>query len=457
MILLIVTVIVGSSYHNYFEKIDYNTEENFKLRNKSEISSVDTKYLSEKSIDPFITHLPVLMIDTNGQVIEKETDTWGKIGIYYNLQGENNIMDSPDVVINCTVNLRGASSYSGFDKNQYRITLYNKKKGKNYEYPLAGMGRNSQWILHGPFLDKTLIRNALCYDLGREMFSWAPDNRYVEVFRDGKYEGVYLLVEPVSNGESRLRLCEFGLLSGETAYILKRDRSGTEENKILTWGIVNGKTINEMSISYPTDKKITRIQRQWILNDIGQFEKDLYEGGKNYDNYIDVNNFADYFILNELALNNDAGKLSTYVYKDLREKLRLAVWDFNNCFDNYIWFSMDYTEFHMIDAPWFDQLIKDREFIDIINRRYYEYRKTILSTENLFKIIDRKRAYLGDAIERNYKIWGYAFQLSLLINDTEVKRDIITYEESINQLKDSIEKRLEYMDTHLKDLYLYCQ
>ena len=49
--------------------------------------------------------------------------------------------------------------------------------------------------------------------------------RFVELFVDGEYQGVYLAVEPVTNGESRLRLSKFGLLSGETAYIVSRDRS----------------------------------------------------------------------------------------------------------------------------------------------------------------------------------------------------------------------------------------
>ncbi|MDY4116893.1 MAG: CotH kinase family protein, partial [Blautia sp.] len=96
---------------------------------------------------------------------------------------------------------------------------------------LAGMGANSEWVLNGPYLDKTLIRNKLVYDLARELNGWAPDTRFVELFVDGEYQGVYLAVEPVTNGESRLRLSEFSLLSGETAYIVSRDRSDTESEE----------------------------------------------------------------------------------------------------------------------------------------------------------------------------------------------------------------------------------
>lgn len=55
-----------------------------------------------------------------------------------------------------------------------------------------------------------------------------------------KVIGVYLAVEPVTNGESRLRLAEFGLLSGETAYVVNRDRIDTGTEEIETWGKTKG-------------------------------------------------------------------------------------------------------------------------------------------------------------------------------------------------------------------------
>ena len=205
------------------------------------------------------------------------------------------------------------------------------------------MGANSEWVLNGPYLDKTLIRNKLMYDLSRELNGWAPDSRFVELFVDGKYQGVYLAVEPVTNGESRLRLAEFGLLSGETAYIANRDRVDTGSEELETYGKTAGYTNNAMYLEYPSSKKVTEKQKEYIENDISQFEKVLYgdnfqDKWSGYQKYIDVDNWIDYFIINEFAMNYDAGNLSTYVYKELGGKLQLAVWDFNNGFDNYQWF-----------------------------------------------------------------------------------------------------------------------
>jgi hypothetical protein len=59
---------------------------------------------------------------------------------------------------------------------------------------------------------------------------WAPDSRYFELYVDNEYQGVYLAVEPISSGNERIKLEPFGLLSGETPYIIRRDRVGTSTN-----------------------------------------------------------------------------------------------------------------------------------------------------------------------------------------------------------------------------------
>ena len=459
MVGLLVCAIVGASI--IYSKEDLgNMKREDKQYSDGTVCKADMKLLNEYGIKPFTSSLPVLMVDTGNQQIGKSQGVWSKLGILDHGAGGNDITDSPDTVLNCTIKQRGASSYRVFDKLQYRLKLYKKKKGGVLNYPLCGMGKNSEWVLNGPFLDKTLIRNSLVYDTARKIMDWAPDNRYIELFVDGEYQGIYLAVEPVTNGESRLRLSTFGLMSGQTAYIVKRDRVGTEDNAIETWGQTHGKTVNELSIEYPTNSDITQKQKQWIANDISAFEKGLYSGHIDtfpYEDYIDVDNFVDYFILNEAVLNHDGGVLSTYPYKELGGKLKLAVWDFNNSFDNYQWFAMHYDKFYMVEAAWFDQLIKDRSFVEKICQRYHSLRQNVLSTETLYQMIDQKQAILSKALGRNYKIWNYVFSMSLSRDDGNEKRNARSYKGAIAFLKQTIKKRLDYLDEHIEDLYQYCQ
>lgn len=286
----------------------------------SEEAMPDEEYLDYYGLGNFKTSLPVIYIDTQGQQIEKENKIRALLGVLQQKEnGKRNVTEQPDMVETVTINMRGASSYYHFEKKQYRIKFYkNEESRKAKEIEFLGMDAHSEWVLNGPYLDKTLLRNRLLYSLAGEIFEWAPDTRFCEVFLDGRYQGVYVATEPVTSGETRLNLAEFGLLSGETAYLVKRDRVGTEKIKLETAGKSMGKTVNDLYVTYPSNANITEKQKNWIEQDISRFESVLYSDSfadeKNgYARYIDVDNFVDYFIFNEFTMNRDAGNLSTYI------------------------------------------------------------------------------------------------------------------------------------------------
>lgn len=421
-----------------------------------EWAAPDEESLESYDLGKFSTTLPVVYMNTMGQQVLKENAIWGNIALLDGNGEEQSVFSVPNSIYRATIKYRGASSYSKFDKKQYRIKFYKNEKDSAKKVSLAGMGANSEWVLNGPYLDKTLIRNKLVYDLAGELNGWAPDTRFVELFVDGEYQGVYLAVEPVTNGESRLRLSEFGLLSGETAYVVNRDRIDTGAEEIETWGKTEGYTYNALYIRYPSENRITEKQKEYIKNDISEFEQVLY--GKNfsdkrsgYQAYIDMDNWVDYFIINEFAMNYDAGNLSTYVYKELGGKLQLAVWDFNNGFDNYQWFRTETDVLHTVENSWFERLWQDKTFREHVCERYRQLRKTTLADEYIYDKIASYQEELGDAVDRNFKVWGYSFEENLLVgkNKAGTSRDIRSYEEAMKQLTDTIRERLAYLDKEL--------
>lgn len=421
-----------------------------------EWAAPDEETLEYYDLGEFSTTLPVVYMNTKGQQVLKENVIWGNIALLDGNGEEQSVFSIPNSIYRATIKYRGASSYNKFDKKQYRIKFYKNKKDSAKEVSLAGMGANSEWVLNGPYLDKTLIRNKLVYDLARELNGWAPDTRFVELFVDGEYQGVYLAVEPVTNGESRLRLAEFGLLSGETAYIVNRDRIDTGSEEIDTWGKTNGYTYNALYIRYPSKNKITEKQKEYIQKDISKFEQALYEKNFSdkrigYQAYIDMDNWVDYFIINEFAMNYDAGNLSTYLYKELDGKLQLAVWDFNNGFDNYQWFRTETDVLHTVENSWFERLWQDETFREHVCERYVQLRKTTLSDEHIAEKIASYQEELGEAVDRNFKVWGYSFKENLLVGTSKegTSRDIGSYEEAMKQLTDTIRERLAYLDKEL--------
>lgn len=454
MILLIIIVLLASSF------LDMNKNDNLEKVedriNTLDIVENDLDNPKYENTSIFSSHLPLVLIETNGQSIKKEEAIWSKIRIIDTQNGKNSLHDEYAFQTAARINYRGNSSYF-FDKKQYHLEFYEEKGGiKRNDIAVMGMAKECDWVLNGPFLDQTLIRNSLLYGVSREIMDWAPDTRYCEVFLDGEYQGIYLMVEKIKVSDTRIDLKDFSLIDGETAYLLKRDRPGTEINVVNNFGTYAGKTGHELSISYPTELKLMETQKEWIRKDISEFERVLYSSKfddkeNGYSKYIDVDSFVDYYIINEFVMIRDAGYLSTYVYKDLGGKLKMVVWDFNNALDNYAWFESDEKKFYVHSNNWYDSLFKDEKFTEKVVTRYHELRKSVLSDEYLLKMIDEKVLYLGDAVNRNFKVWGYTFNKNLLVG----KRDPTNYNEAVKMLKEEIVDRGKFLDENIETLYQY--
>jgi len=100
---------------------------------------------------------------------------------------------------------------------------------------------------------------------------------------------------------------------------------------------------------------------------------------------------------------------------------------------------------------WFTMLMKDEKFVNRIIDRYHYLRRHYLKEEYLLSYIDDIVSYLGDAIDRNYSVWGYSFEeeKDILI---PTERNVRNYDEAIKQLKDHIIKRGRFLDEHIETI-----
>ena len=92
-----------------------------------------------------------------------------------------------------------------------------------------------------------------------------------------------------------------------------------------------------MKYEYPKADEITAGQKQYITAYIDSFERSLPGPGRSpaYNNYIDVASFIDFFLVQEVANNVDAYRLSSYMHKKKDGKLVAGpVWDFNLAYGN---------------------------------------------------------------------------------------------------------------------------
>ncbi len=325
-----------------------------------------------------------------------------------------------------------------------------------------GMDAHHEWALHGPFLDKTLVRNYMWYSISGEIMDYSPNVRFFELVLNGEYRGLYLAIETITAGKegARLSLAVNKKDNTFSGYALRLDWGDTdEENKLYPFTNYTTRAKTQHELVYPGAKNMTPELKEAIKNEFSLFEKSLYSYDYNnkkygYKNYIDVDSFVDYFLINELTCNYDAGSLSTYIYKDTSGKYKMCVWDFNSACDAYQEQPMPTDDFRLNAVLWFQMLFMDDEFTDRVVERYRELRQTVFSEEYLFGFVDDTVDYLGSAVDRNYNRWGYTFEQDYdLLHPTD--RNPRNYEESVEQLKSFLTKRLAFMDENIESLKQY--
>ena len=408
-------------------------------------------------------NLPIILIDTYGVEIPDEPRIPASMGIINNESGVNYI-DDPfnDFDGSITIERRGNSSqWQG--KTPYRFETVDDE-GENSNVELLGMPAENDWVLYAPWQDKTMIRNVLTYQLSNEMGRYASRSRHVELYLNDEYRGIYVLMEKIKRDGNRVDISKLNPdeITGDDVtggYILKFDWFYTGDN---IGGFESEFDNMIYNYHYPKPSDIVPEQEAYIEEYINEFETimmgtDYTNDSTGYPSMMNVESFVDFILLQELAKNVDAYRLSTYIYKD-KESIdnRLTagpVWDFNHGFGN-----CDYGETWEVDnwlleynpeggdqvAFWWELLWEDLAFQHKAAVRYTELRQTIFSEEHIYSIIDSIADYLGPAVDRNFARWpllGNYIWPNYYVFDT--------YEEEIDYLKSWTAQRLAWMDSDI--------
>lgn len=463
---IILLVIIGIAFSNLeFKEKRYHQHLDAKVRPEDVVTT-----------DEFATHLPIIDIKTEAAIPpsfvqadsgEKKNYEVVKSSVKYiqNEETENKRGDKPVFTTNAYIRTRGNSSRR-FKKKGYLLKFQNEDFTDNRDIEIDGMVADSDWVLNGPYLDKTLIRNYMTYNIAGEIMDYSPNVRYCEVFINNEYMGLYLLIEKIGyNKEGRVEVSKTNPKSRDTSYIIKSERPRDSDHIIETLNekiFIKTENTPEIEVIYP-NKTLTEKQKDYIEKDIRKTEKVLMSSNfkdrvNGYRKYIDVDSFIDYCIINEFSGNTDANKYSMYLYKDVRGKLKRVIWDFNNAYNNYVNTNTT-NKMYIVNAWWYKYLMKDEYFTNKFIKRYNYLRKTILSDEYLNNYIDETIEYLGPAIERNYKRWPDVLKEDLLedveIDNVPIKRNQHTYKEAISYLKNEIKTRGQYLDESIDSLKYY--
>lgn len=440
------------------------------------------------------THLPLVLIQTDGQKIPGYpiTDENGTtIGYETGANGEEEILvdvatvaqegvwhhpdDTPSEQGTALMRIRGNSS-RWFSKSGYKLTFVQEDNPTaKTKVGLLGMSPGSEWALHGPFLDKTLLRNYMWMNLSAEiMGTYTPNVRFCELVVDGEYQGVYVLMETIEVDKFRLNLTPHDSGNPATSYLVRIEPYVNEAKELetfddYTYRLETGKNVE---LVYPGLSDQTPELKDYVTNDLNAIEKtlnslEMYNGKGLWQSQIDIDSFVNYYIVMELLGINDTFSASTYLYRDLRGKLCIGpVWDFNNALDNFI-VPMPREGFILSQRGWFAQLMADSDFVERVIQRWRELRQGILSDEALNTYIDDTVAWLGSAVDRNFEVWGWSFDPDLLTSRErrrpEKGSDLTIYDlnptsfnGAVRTMRSYLIDRAQWIDEHIESLRQYC-
>ncbi len=423
------------------------------------------------------SELPIISINTNGQEIVGDPKIDALMQIRYNGPGTiTHVTDSPNIYNgHIGIEIRGASS-GGYPQRPYGLETRDAL-GEDLDVSLLGMPEESDWVLLSNFNDRSLVRNTLSHKLFTSMGQYSPRMQLCEVLLDSVYKGIYVFGEKIKRDKNRVDIAnlkpediEGDDLTG--GYILQQNYWDPSTSFQSNYSPIDHPEFDVHFVyEFPKPIDITEVQKSYIASFVDSLETALYspdftDPDIGYRKYLDVKSFIDYFLLNELARNNDGFKKSVFFHKDRFSnggKMKAGpAWDFDWAWKNMwgcdIFSAIDGSGWahHINDCPtdnyscgWYIRLFQDSTFLDELKCTYEEYRETIFDTNYIFSYIDSMGLAVGNAQERHFKKWPI---LGISGPAPEVNAIATTYAAELDTLKSWINLRLNWLDANMPGL-----
>lgn len=366
--------------------------------------------------------IPRIVIETKNRraIKDRETEIPAKLQIWGEKAPESEIME-------LTIRGRGNSSWVEMPKKSYKIELMQKQK-------LLGMPSNRDWILLANYADKTLLKNYTIFQLAYLLKSpYSPRCKYIELYLNSEYLGVYLLTESIKQGRNRVNISDQRL-----SYIVEFD-----SKKIFsdtgTYSSL-GKFLNVHYPKNPSDSALSILE-----NRINEIERALWKYTFNdsiLSDFFDLDAYLSHYWIQEFSKNPDGFfDSSVYFSWEVGQPLKMGpVWDFD------IAFGVHFNEERRSPSGWFIRqhywnryLFNDSSFKKLA-LKYWEDNKHFF-----YNLTDSLKSYqqkLQPAAKNNFKKWK-------ILSDTELtyhRKKYSSYDDAINDLEEWIQERLNWIE-----------
>ncbi len=324
---------------------------------------------------------------------------------------------------------------------------YKIKFDESVNFLGIGSEAKRDWVIIANHDDQSLLRNYFLYNTAYKM-GIGYKSTLIEVYLNGKYNGVYMLTGKVE--ESRL-----GVDVEEGGFLLELD--GYAEGK-------EGKDyfrIEKQKYTLKSDY-ISSNQVQTIKKSIEEVDNAIKNGDEEkIKSLIDIDSFVDMYLLQEYAKNIDVGWSSFYMYKtETEDKLRLGpAWDFDLSMGNnyrldrgsyeniYVgrysgFYEQNWWFIYLCRMEWFRELVCDRW-----NNRFEECLENTLSQVKSYAELNRAE------LENNFVRWEI-FGKRIFKEPIQIV-NLSSYLEHFRYFVAWAELRIEWLDNCFNDNELW--
>lgn len=244
-------------------------------------------------------------------------------GIGYLQKSKDNIVYSANIKV---LDEKGYIDYAGGIENIHgRGNDSWKERKKSFSIDLTkvadllGMGADKEYALLAGYRDASLLSYKIVADLAKEMeLEYAPEYRFVNLYMDGKYQGLYILAEKMTIGYNRINISDANRdVTG--GYIYEMDNEDYHE-ELCTFQTESGMIYVMKEPIVGNDAQV-----EYSTNLLDSFEKAIYsptgydESGVYYGEYIDIDSMAKWITFMEINCEYSANS-SVYFYKDSDSK-----------------------------------------------------------------------------------------------------------------------------------------
>lgn len=286
-----------------------------------------------KAVEPSGT-LPVVYITTQNNA--EITSTENYINATFYIDGKSSGYASFGSATSQTamkIRGRGQASWTDYDKKPYRFKL-------TIGTQLLGMSKSKNFALMAYADDQhAFLRATTGYKVSQLMnLAYTPDRRAVELVLNGDYKGLYFLTETVRIDKDRVPITkqddnatDASLITG--GWLLEIDNAVSTEQVTITEG--NGSLAR---FTYKDPEALSTQQNSYLMSQLNGMDDAIYATDKNstaWQQYIDLDTIARYYIVQEVMDNYKAFNGSTYLYKDRGTTSNWnfgPVWDFGDAF-----------------------------------------------------------------------------------------------------------------------------